>query len=289
MKKILVPTDFSPASKSGIRFAIQWAAQQNVELVFIHVLNVMIPTRWSEGTVAKYIAGELEACRKRFRKFIDAIYKGMKTKPGVYSTVLIQEYDPAKTILEYCRKEKTIDCICISTNGAGAIMKLFGTNTSELISKSPIPVLAIPKNYKPKQIRSILYATDFRNYKEELGKVLSFAASFEAQVNVVHFSWPGELRLDNKILEKLTGDYNYGLNVYVEDNSATMTLIESLQKTIERRKPSMVVMFTNQKRNFLQKIFLSSKAEALSFKLKTPLLVYSKVKAFIKTKKHELA
>lgn len=289
MKKILVPTDFSPNSKSGMRFAIQWAANQNIELVFIHVMNILIPTRWSEGTVKQYIAAELEDCRKRFRKFVTAIYKSMKLKPGVYSTVLIQEYVPAKTILEYCRKDKTFDCICISTNGAGPVMKLFGTNTSELISKSPIPVLAIPKNYKHRFVRSILYASDFRNYKEEIGKVLHFATSFEAPVDVVHFSWPGELRLDKEILEKLTGDYQHGIRVYIEDNSATMTLIENLQNTIAKRKPSIVIMFTNQQRNFLQKIFLSSKAEALSFQLKTPLLVYSKTRTIIKTKKHELA
>jgi nucleotide-binding universal stress UspA family protein len=163
MRRVLVPTDFSPNSKSGVRFAIKWAGQQNVELVFIHVLNIMVPTRWTKSTTAKYVAGELEACRTRFKKFINNIYKSMNQSPGPYSTVLIQEYDPAKTILEYCKKEKTFDCICISTNGAGAVMKLFGTNTSELISKSPIPVLSIPKNYRSKTTGSVLYATDFHN------------------------------------------------------------------------------------------------------------------------------
>ncbi|MGZ8538346.1 MAG: universal stress protein [Flavisolibacter sp.] len=289
MKKIVVPTDFSPASKSGVWFAIQWASQQNVELIFIHVLNVLIPTRWSEGTAAKYISGEEEACRTRFRKFVESIYKSMDEKPGAYSTVLIQEYDPAKTILEYCRKDKSVDCICISTNGAGSVMKLFGTNTSELIAKSPIPVLAIPRNYKPKEVKSILYATDFQNYKEELAKVIHFASAFHAKVDVVHFAWPGELRFEQEALEKFSGDYQYGLKVNVEESDASTSLEERLQKTILKRKPSVVIMFSNKERNLMQKIFLSSKAEGLSFNLKTPLLVYSKVKAAIKTQKPELA
>lgn len=289
MKKILVPTDFSPNSKSGVRFAIQWASEQDVELIFIHALNIMIPTRWSEGTVAKYIAGEKEACGNRFRKFIDTVYKSMNIKPGLYSTVLIQEYKPAKTILEYCRKDKSVDCICISTNGAGSVMKLFGTNTSELIAKSPIPVLAIPKNYKPKEVKSILYATDFRNYKEELAKVIRFASAFRAKVDVVHFAWPGELRFDEEALQKISGNYEHGLNVDIEESNPSVPLGERLQKTILKRKPSVVILFTNQERNFIQKIFLSSKSEELSFQLKTPLLVFSKVKAPSKKKKHELA
>lgn len=40
MKRILVSTDFSENSKSGIRLAIHWASQQNLELIFIHVLHI---------------------------------------------------------------------------------------------------------------------------------------------------------------------------------------------------------------------------------------------------------
>ena len=36
MKKILVTTDFSNASKAGMRFAIQLATQMEVELVFFY-------------------------------------------------------------------------------------------------------------------------------------------------------------------------------------------------------------------------------------------------------------
>lgn len=289
MKKILVPADFSPNSKRAIRFAVHWAARQNAELVFIHVLNVLIMTRWSESTAARYRAGELEACRTRFRKFIDGLYKSMNITPGLYSAVVIQGYDPAKAILEYCKKEKTFGCICISTNGAGGVRKLFGTNTSELISKSSIPVLAIPKNYRPKPVRSILYATDFRNYKDELDKVLPFAASFQANVDIVHFAWPGEITFDAQTIRKLTDDYQFGLNVHVEHSSATVSLTENLQKIIEKKKPSVVVMFTNQDRNLMQRIFASSKAQELSFALKAPLLVFTKTKTTAKTKKHELA
>lgn len=289
MKKIVVPTDFSTASKSGVRFAIRWALQQNVELVFIHVLNVLIPTRWSEGTASNFISGELEACRTHFTKFIENIYKSMDVKPGTYSTVIIQEHDPAKTILEYCRNNKSVDCICISTNGAGGVMKVFGTNTSELIAKSPIPVLVIPKNYRPKEVKSILYATDFTNYEEELSEVIQFATSFRAKVDVVHFAWSGELRFDEDTLQKISGDYEHGLNVDIEEINPSVALDEQLQKTILKRKPSVVIMFSNKERNLVQHLFLSSKAKELSFSLKTPLLVYSKVTAPIKTKKGERA
>lgn len=289
MKKILVPTDFSPNSKSGIRFAIHWAAQQNLELVYIHVINILTPTRWSRETANNYISGELDACKKQFTKFIHTVYQSLKIKPGLFSTIVIQEDDPAKTLLDYCRRDKSIDCICISTNGAGSVMKLFGTNTSKLISKSPIPVLAIPGNYKHRGLKSVLYAADFHNFKDEMEKVLNFAILFKAKVDVVHFSSPGEFIFDEETIKKLSGGYQYGLNVFVEENEASLSLEERLQKEILIRKPSVVIMFSNKQRNFMQKMFFSSKAEQLSFSLKTPLLIYSKGKSPIKTKKNILA
>lgn len=44
MKKVLVTTDFSENSKAGIRFAIQWASQQRLSLIFVHVLHILRPT-----------------------------------------------------------------------------------------------------------------------------------------------------------------------------------------------------------------------------------------------------
>ena len=54
MKKILVPTDFSANSRAGVRFAIHWATQQKLDLVFVHVLNILRVTSWSDRYFAKY-------------------------------------------------------------------------------------------------------------------------------------------------------------------------------------------------------------------------------------------
>jgi nucleotide-binding universal stress UspA family protein len=283
MKKILVPTDLSPASKSGIRFAIQWASQQRLEIVFIHVLNIMIPTSWSKISIEKYVAGEIKLARQRFDKFISGIYEKVNVKPGAYSTTIIQGYDAGQTILEYCETDPDLDCICMSTMGAGKMMKIFGTNTSFLISKSKIPVIAIPKNYKAHAIRLVLYPTDFRNYQEELALVIKFASSFKAPVSVVHFAGTGEIPFDEKIVEAASGNYKPGLEVSSLPKNDTFTLSERLQSQIKKRRPSVVIMFTKQDRTLFQRIFSSSQTHEVSFQLNTPLLVYPKKKSINKT------
>ena len=277
MKKILVPTDFSTNSKSGVRFAIHWASQQKIELVFVNVLYILRATRWSDAYFEKYAEQEKELCSTKFEKFIAGIFRQMNVKVGKYSTVIIEGISADISILDYCRKTSGIDYICISTRGAGKFKKIFGTNTGNLITKSEIPVLAVPQNYKVADVKSILYATDLRNYAPEIKKVVAFAQPLKTKIEVVHFSWPDEITFDEKTIEAaLKKQFKYGLKFHFEKNDGSHSLIENLEKQIRTRKPSVVIMFTNQKRTFFQKLFLSSKAEELSFQAKVPLLVFNK-------------
>ena len=277
MKKILVPTDFSVNSKSGVRFAINWAAQQKLELVFIHVMYVLKATRWSESYFEKYVAQEEALCKTKFEKFISDIYRNMNIKPGKHSIIIVQGISPDVTVQDYCMKNPGIDYICISTHGAGKFNKIFGTNTGNLITKSQVPVLAVPKTYKVADIKNVLYASDFRNYAEELNKVVDFALPLKAQIEVLHFTWPDEITFDEKTIDAaLKKQYKYGLKIHFKKNDAVHSLIQNLQNQIRITKPSVVVMFTNQERTFFQKVFLSSKAEELSFQIHAPLLVFNK-------------
>lgn len=277
MKKILVPTDFSANSKSGVRFAVRWASQQKVELVFIHVLYILRATRWSDAYFEQYAKQEEALCRNKFEKFIAGIYNAMNIKPGNHSLVIIQGISADVSILDYCKKNPGIVYICISTRGAGKFKKIFGTNTGNLITKSPVPVLAVPKNYRIAKVTSVMYATDLRNYSGEIQRVVDFALPFKAKIDVLYFTWPDEISFDEKIMKAASGKkYKYGMKVHFEKNDAVHSLIQNIQRQIQIRKPSVAVMFTNQKRTFFQKLFLSSKAEELSFQAKVPLLVFNK-------------
>jgi nucleotide-binding universal stress UspA family protein len=277
MIKILSPTDFSVNSKSGGRFAIHWAAKQKLELVFIHVLHILRPTRWTDSYFEKYAEQEEKICRAKFEKFIVGIYRNMNVKPGKHSFVIIQGISADITILDYCMKNKDIDYICISTRGAGKFKKIFGTNTGNLITKSEVPVLAVPKTYKVAEIKNVLYAADFRNYAAELKKVVDFALPLKATIEVLHFTRQSEITFDEKNIEAaFKKKYKYGLKIHFEKNDADLSLVENIQKQIRIIKPSVIIMFTNQERPFFQKLFLSSKAEELSFQLKAPLLVFNK-------------
>lgn len=277
MKKVLVPTDFSANAKAGIRFALQWSTQQNIELVFIHVLHILRASRWTNAYFIKYAEQEELICQEKFEKHIEGMLKNFKGKKPTYSLEIIQGISPDVSIMDYCRKHKGFDYICISTRGAGKVERIFGTNTGSLITRSEVPVLAVPKNYRAAQIKKILYASDFKNYEAELTQVVDFAKPLKANLEVLHFSWPNETDLDTKKLEAAAKTkHQYIVNILFEKYTALNNTLTNIKNQITLKKPSVLVMFTQQNRSFFQKIFQPSKTEQLSFQLKVPMLIYNK-------------
>lgn len=277
MKKVLVPTDFSANSKTGIRYAIHWSTVQKLELVFVHVLHISRATKWTDAYYEKYSTEEVQNCSMKLKKFIAGIYSSMKIKPLRHSFEIIPGIGADISILNYCSSKPGIDYICISTQGAGKFKRIWGTNTGNLITRSSVPVLAVPGAYRFSGIRRIMYAADLRNYEDELNRVIDFALPLKVNIEILHFSGPYETATGKKIKETaLNKKYKYGLKVHYENNDAVHSLTEHIQQQINKRKPSLVIMFTNQERTFFQKLFLSSKAEELSFKTKVPLLVFMK-------------
>ncbi len=275
MLKILVPTDFSVYSKAGMRFAIQWSIQQKIELIFFHMFNVALlpPTK----DYREYIEAKETNATNKLQHFASDLYKSMHSKPGKHSCVAIQGISPDISIMDYCRKHDDIDYICIATRGAGKINRLFGTNTGNLITKSPVPVIAVPKGYRKKTVKHILYTTDLTDYSEELKKVEGFTRPFKATIEIIHLTWSGEVMPNKKTLEKrLAKNFPYGRKLKIEKMDFTRSLTKNLKDIICKSKPSLLVMFTDQHWTLIERVFFPSKAEQLSFTTKIPLLSFKK-------------
>lgn len=277
MKKILVPTDFSENSKAGLRFALQWSTVEKIELVFAHVVHIPRLLQGADTNFPMYSENEKKKYKEKLEGFAVDVCKQMNIQPSTCSWIVIEGFSPDLAILEYCRQHNDIAFICISTRGAGRFKRILGTNTGNLITKSKVPVIAIPDTYQSKPFKSLMYAADFRNYKQELKQVVNFARRLKIPVDILHFAWPDEAIPDKEIIESgIRKEFKYPAKLHIEQCDAVHSLAENLKKQIEILKPSIAIMFTDQDRTLFQRIFLSSKAEQLSFNLDVPLLVFHK-------------
>jgi nucleotide-binding universal stress UspA family protein len=280
MKKpmtILVPTDLSPASRAGIRFAVQWARQQKAKLILTHVLNLVPLTQWSPQQFDAYAIEQRRRMRDALNRLAAETSRRMHILRRDISTVLIEGLSADISLLDFCKSRPDIDMICMGTRGAGRIKKLLGTHTGNLILHSEIPVVAVPAGYRTGPIRNILYASDLVTQEMELRKAVDIARGLKANLSVSHIAWPTDTRLDSSFMGKLwSQEYGYPVKMRYEEADSSLSVTGNLRGIIRRRRPSLVVMFTNRDRTVFDRLFYPSQAEGLSFKTTVPLLVLGK-------------
>ena len=277
MRKILVTTDFSANSKAGLRFAIQLASQDKYELTFFHSYEVMRPTGWSDKVYESYEENESAKVKLKLERFVESVYKSSGIAPGNFKCVIKASIVPDANIMYYAA-QNGFSYICISRRGGGKFSKLFGSNTYNLITKSEVPVIAVPENYRRSNIESLLYASDLSDLENEVKNVIDFSKPLGARIELLHFKVPSDLQDDSvlkrTILEKFP---EYNVSLHLEKLDLAETLVSNLDKVIKKSKPSMMIMYTEPNRGFFDSIFLPSSSAQYSLQSKIPLLVFKRL------------
>ena len=276
MEKILVTTDQSDNSKAAIRYAIKLAEARNAELIVLHVYHLLKPFKWSDHQYEQYTQTFKDKTIAELSAFIKAVYDAMHEPKINYKLALYDHMDVTDGITEYARAHQC-SYICISTRGAGAVEKLFGTHTSGLISRSEVPVLCIPSTCHLKDLNHILYATDMTDYKNELEKIVDFARPLHASVEMMHVSYLYEFVFDKQLMEaSLKKQVNYAVSIHNRKRDITNALLEDIDAAVKLSRPSLLVLFTHHSRSVFDKLLFDSNAEKYSFYGKVPLLTFNK-------------
>jgi len=276
MAKILVTTDFSPNSKAGIRFAIQLSQQRECQLTFFHSYHVVKPSNWDENKFTSFQNSEAESLKKKLESFVNAIYKGLGITPLKVHYAVSSSFITDSNIMKYAADHK-FEFICISRRGSGKVNKIFGTNTSNLILHSSVPVIAVPNTYRISKIKSVLYASDLSDLEKEIGIVVDFAKPIGAEIELLHLNYPSDISNNVKVVEEAIFKFpKADIKYHLENINLVHNLVTNIQTVIKKVKPSVLVMFTDQNLNFFEKLFLSSSTAEYSLKTSVPLLVFKK-------------
>jgi nucleotide-binding universal stress UspA family protein len=273
--KIVVPTDFSVNSKAGIKFAIQLASQDNSTLVFYHCMELLKPMKWIDEQFDKYVKTQLASMKTQLTGFVEKVYEQSGGVNGKFECVVERGDDPKKSVINYAVAAKA-SAICMATRGAGKIKKVIGTNSSGILSTSPVPVFVIPNGYKKKPITNILYASDLADIKSELKRVNDFATPLNGNVYVYHYTEKLEKPDTWKKLLTVQSQYSKSGVSFVFDKFNDKSFAENFEEDLITEKASLGILFTNQKRKWFDKLFQGSNSEEVSFSSKVPILVFAK-------------
>lgn len=269
MKTILVPTDFSSNATNALKYANAFAQATNNKIILLHTYS---PILGDYNRIPGLVAEENARVKKESQKKLENLCNKYVEVP-CDSVVTI-----GSTILDVSQKNN-FNLIIMGTHGATGFKRiLFGSNTTAVISKSTVPVLAIPQRYRFRKIDTIVYATDLKNTLNELKHIIPIAKQLDATIEILNLKYGYNNTDDEKqIIEKKIKSHSYKKIRFIEQK-ATLdhTMAEHLKKYLAKHKPQILVMFPEEK-SWFDKIFLSSKTEEMANQLKLPLLSIRKI------------
>ncbi len=143
IKSILAPTDLSELSQVGVRYALELAKIQGVEVIVYHVANYMeaIPFHEINSPHVKSVEEFLDDRKKEVDRFLREAFPELLSKVNVRQEVGVGT--PHEMIVERAEK-KDVDMIVISTHGRTALAHMFiGSVTEQVVRRSVCPVLSI--------------------------------------------------------------------------------------------------------------------------------------------------
>jgi len=142
IKRIIVPTDFSPVAANALEHAIAVALDYKAKIFLVHVIEDMgfnAPfTLASTQVIEQYHHGMEEIAKKRLQ---EVILPDSKHQIEVERVVVT-----GKPFLEILRiaKEKNADLIVMATHGTtGKTHVHLGSTSERVISRAPCPVLVV--------------------------------------------------------------------------------------------------------------------------------------------------
>ncbi len=180
MKKILCPVDFSNASKNGLEFAGNLAADLMAHLTLLYVR----PTIWPEAVqLSREAAASTEEITEDLKTLSDEVEKEFGITCGVQLAPTMQVVE--KSIADH---GEDYDLIVTGTNGADDFYQLvFGSHSFQVIERAMCPVLLIPEDCKYQPLKHIVYAYDpHTNPIFLVDQLRSFASALGASIKVLH-------------------------------------------------------------------------------------------------------
>jgi nucleotide-binding universal stress UspA family protein len=171
MKTVLVPVDFSEASISAFRFALDIVRESRGS---VHLLHVITLPALQDSALAQ-VGGFKESLLRDLEVVADQKYQRLISEFNTGNVKVTTSVDTGRVqpcILDHVRKTD-VDLIVMGTQGATGIREwMVGSNTEKIVRTSPVPVISI-KNYHPGPIRDIVFPNtlDTENQEDLIMKV----------------------------------------------------------------------------------------------------------------------
>ena len=142
VRRIVHPTDFSPASGPAFRKARELAKGNGATLVVVHVLPTL-PMVADAYMAASAYDEMLRAHRLQAEKAMTRVVKRARAA-GVRTTGHVVDFGAVAEAIARFTKRRRADLIVMGTHGHGILARaLLGSVAERVISRAPCPVMTV--------------------------------------------------------------------------------------------------------------------------------------------------
>ncbi len=269
--KLLLATDYSESVMNAERYAFQLAQSRGFPLVMMHV-----DEKGAQGTM-KDEDTDLEDLHKLERRR-DEIMHALKIEPGEINCDCIVKKGNATSEIIKAAAAFEVDFICMGAHGiTGYRDVFFGGHSWDVIKRSDVPVLTIPKEALFTGINHFVFATEYRDGELPVLNYLAQVADFfNAELTVLHVT---NYILTREFEKEMFSHFAAEVKAKIPYPKLSIRLInnddvtEGLNKYCTERKVDWLVM-SPERPFLLGRIFNAavSATRKMSFHLEVPLL-----------------
>lgn len=284
MKTILIPIDFSEGSLNSCKYAIGLLGNETATMHLFHIYNdqVMIPDSsfpsgmdtdaFFNSNIILALKEQAEQNIKEFSVQLEKIIKKKGCNIKLENTLM--GGDPQWKITE-TTEELHPDLVIMGTRGYGKKGFLEGNIAEKIMSKAPVPILAVPERFTSFHLKNIMYPTNFNQLDvHTLKRVFNMFAHLDFKFHVCHFLMEKEkenvntLMKDIKIAfekERLEGRIKF-FQIQTNDKNEAL-------ETFANNHNIDLIAFLSGKKHLIKHLFSSHKLRKKDFfKLELPLL-----------------
>ncbi len=276
MKSILVPVDFSPASKNAFQYAVRLAHAFKARVTLLHVysageLDPFVPISMQQALIDAQESVAMEYFTSLKKEISSEILRDIALD---FQIVI----GPAAEQILYFSEESNPSLIIMGMRGGNIFaQKVLGNTATHVIQRSKYPIVIVPESFSYTPIKRIGYATNFEQEDiYAIGKVQEFAEKLGADIQCIHIPQNGNTE-DNYKLDILKSAYRheFPLNPIDFETLSYENVIKGLNHYAEAQKLDLLVMLTHSRGLFSQ-LFHHSTTKEMILQSKVPLWVFQK-------------
>ena len=264
IKKILVPTDFSENANNALQYAINIGDYFDAEIILLHSFEASTPT----DAIKSFVPFVRADAEKAMEETLELAQKSVIGKTVLKSKIINGQ---TVHVITKIAKQEGVDLIIMGTQGASGLKEFLGSNTSAVMSKTAVPILAIPRGATYHPLQEIIFPVDEHNISdfEVIKPLLQIAEKYGSTIKILHLGTEKTLeKFDRESLDFFFKDFAHSYFTKIVHNGFN----EIINKFTYEQKGDMIAMIRRE-RGFWERIFHESTTAKEIFNSPVPLLV----------------